>query len=704
MAYQSYSGERPKAVRMKAAQGENDRYLNRELSWIEFNRRVLAQAENPGNPLLERLKFLGIVSANFDEFFMSRIAGLSRSDDYYVKIYLHALAAMDEQKRVWHNQILPELEGANIRRIKPEMLSERQSEKVYRLFFHELIMLLTPIALKEGKKLPAFVNLSTYVTVTLLNKNKPEERELAIVEIPKNYPRMISLPSDGTFDYILLEDIIATYVEELFRGYEVVERGLIRLTRAADLSLEEGQDEDFAQVMTEALRERRKSYIVRAEICASDELKAALQRLLNIEDHLIYRSDNWIDFKSLSALAFQSSFPELKNKKWTPLLPLEFEKPEEIWDVIKEKDRLISMPYESFGAFTQFLSAAADDPDVLAIKQTLYRTASESSVIASLERAAQNGKQVTVLVELKARFDEEANIAWARRLELSGATVIYGIAGFKTHAKACLIVRREVEGIQRYIHLSTGNYNEKTSKVYSDIAIFTANDALANDITAFFNLITGFSQPVGFSKIKIAPYDLRGHLLRLIEREITHAEANHNAFIKAKMNSLVDKEIIDALYAAASKGVKIYLNIRGICCLDPGLPELNNNIKVTSIIDMFLEHARIFQFSNSGNDEVYLSSSDWMPRNFDRRLELMFPVIDENIRKYLIRLLADYFKDNVSAWELKQGGVYQKVVHQDEKPFWAQEYLCRKSIERQKIAAPSPGQELRPQRPKKQKK
>lgn len=680
---------------------ENEQYFNRELSWIEFNARVLAEAMNPDNPLLERVKFAGIVSSNFDEFFMVRVAGLNHDDSFYREVFRRCFDIMETQHRFFAEEIVPALNQAGLRRMEPVNLVGRQKEYIHDLFHREILPLLTPIALHKDAPVPGLVNLSLYRVFELRKPSDPSFDGYAVVEIPKNLSRIITLPSDVNFDFVLLGDVISFFAEELFHGFEIIDQGVLRITRRAQLSLDEEKDEDFAEVMAEAIRSRRLSPVIRLEITASEKMTAFFKELLQAEDHMIYRTTSWIDLKSISQLAFHPSFDSLRMPKWTPCRVPLLENAEDIWSVISAKDVLVHQPYESFNTFISFLRQAAEDPDVLSIKQTLYRSGESSPVIRELERAAENGKQVTVLVELKARFDEERNIEWARRLMNAGATVLYGVAGLKTHAKACLVVRRETEGIRRYLHLSTGNYNEKTARLYSDMSLFTSSSELCADISSFFNIVTGYSQPGIFSKIEIAPFGLRRRFERLILREGLRSQKDQPGLIMAKMNSLVDSKIIQSLYRASQQGVKILLNVRGVCCLRPGIPGLSENIQVTSIVDMFLEHSRIFYFYNGGNPEVYLASSDWMPRNLDRRLEILFPVEDAKMKKYIAGILELYFKDNKHAWILQPDGTYQRrKPAEGEKPFRVQTYLCEQALKKEAAGRKSALGDLKPQTPK----
>lgn len=677
----------------------SEKFFDRDLSWLQFNGRVLAEGMDASNPLLERLKFLGIVSSNFDEFFMVRVASLS-GEERLKPIYTKAYEIMEEQQSYFMNALVPELAKAGIERVQPQGLNERQMEYIRSLYQRELLPLLTPIAIHAGKPVPILANLAIYMAVRL-SAPGIQDPQTAVVEIPKNVSRMISLPSEKGYQFILLEDVVALFAKELFAGYEIAEEGFFRITRAAELSIDEEKDEDFAKVMAEAIRERRHNYIVLIETALSKDLWKFLSEQLQIPGMKNFPRSSWFDLKSISQLAFQPAFEDLKRPAWIPKTHPDFEEADDVWSAIREKDILVHHPYDSFDAVSQFVAAAAEDPDVLAIKQTLYRAGNRSSIIASLAKAAEKGKQVTVLVELKARFDEENNIQWARWLESVGASVLYGVAGLKTHAKVCLVVRREPEGIRRYVHLSTGNYNEKTAQIYSDIGLFTCKEGIAQEVSSFFNVITGFSQPVGLHKLDIAPYSLRGKLKRLIHRETLQSTKENPGLIMVKMNSLVDSEMIEALYAASKAGVKIRLNIRGICCLRPGLKGISENIEVVSLVDMFLEHSRIFYFKNAGAEEVYLSSADWMPRNLDRRIELMFPIEDKKLAAAVLDVLKMNFEDNQKSWQLQLNGDYKRIDHGTSKKIRLQEYFCKKAAEREagkkKLAVMK---EIKPQKPK----
>lgn len=677
---------------------EPPRLFDRELSWIEFNHRVLSEAMDPSNPLLERVMFTGIVSSNLDEFFQVRVASLVPGSDIEKQVRQQAYRLSRTQAMHFNETLVPELAAAGIRRLTPAQLDDAQREFASRLFDREIFPVLTPIALTGDRAVPALNNLSIYMVFTLIANEGSSEREYAVVEVPPNLSRMITLPSGHGHSFILIGDVIREHAARLFQGYSIESTGLMRLTRGAEMTLDEERDDDFTKVMAEALRERKRGAVMRLEIDAPPSVTAFVRTRLSIPEDRVFETTAWFDLKGISSIAFLPGYDALRREPWRPVAHPAFEEDDEdIWQTIREGDVLLHLPYESFDPVLRLVSQAADDPEVLAIKQTLYRTAPESRLVRSLERAAENGKRVTVLVELKARFDEAENIQWANRLERAGASVIYGVAKLKTHAKACLIVRRESDGIRRYAHLATGNYNESTAKIYSDLGIFTCNERLTSDVASLFNMITGFSKPTELALLTIAPLTMRKTLLRLVQRETLLAEEGRGAAITLKMNSLVDEELIEALYTAAQAGVKIRLNIRGTCCLVPGVPGRSEGIEVCSIIGRFLEHSRIFWFRNGGDDRVYLSSADWMPRNIDRRVETMFPILDAKIRKQVMEIADAYFRDDTKSWTLESDGSYERKPP-GENRFHAQEYFCEEAKEadaRRRRAVP---REFRPRR------
>ncbi len=676
--------------------GGGGEFFDRELSLLEFQARVLAEGMDPANPLLERLKFMGIVSSNMDEFFMNRLPRLEPDSPQGLAVRQKARELMRGQWRCFSEVMVPELEAADIRRVAPGMQDERQSAHLKNYFDRELLPILTPIALSPEREVPALTNLGLYLVAALVEEGRRGAPRYALVEIPQNLPRLVTLPAETGCRYMLIEDVLRMHAGVLFVGHSLAATGLMRPTRAAVLPLDEERDEDFMKMMSEALKARRSNPIVRLEAAAPAAMTAFLRERLDLGSAEVYEYEDWLDLKGVSQFAFQAGFPALKRPAWEPRPVPEFERADDVFKLLREKDVLVHHPYESFDCVARLLREAAADPDVLAIKQTLYRAGRHSSIIRSLEAAAEAGKRVTVLVELKARFDEENNIEWAKRLEAAGASVIYGVAGLKTHAKACLVVRREPDGIRRYVHLGTGNYNERTARLYCDLGLFTSREEFAADISAFFNMITGYSQPADWAKVEVAPYGLRRRLLRLIAREAMTSTRARPGAITAKMNSLVDAELIEALYAASKAGVQVRLNVRGICCLRPGVKDLSENIEVVSVVDMFLEHARVFHFGNRGEDEVYLSSADWMPRNLDRRVELMFPVEDKEHKKELVELLKLYFRDNEKAWRLRPDGSYEKAAGEGKKRFRVQEHLCAKTAERSKLLAKAAPAQLKP--------
>ncbi len=628
--------------------------------------------------------------------------------------------------------LVPELEEAGLRRKLPHELSRAQEEYVRRLFDRELFPVLSPVALTGERAVPALNNLSVYLVFEVTppgaagagreatrdsgssssanagpssdsdsdSDSDGGDSEFAVVEIPPNLSRMIALPGESGYSFVLLEDVVRTHGASLFQGYEIGDTALMRLTRGAEMALDEERDENFAQVMAEALRERRRGEIMRLEVAGPSRIVRFLERRLAVPQSRQFRQSAWFDLRSISSLAFLPGFDEHKRERWKPRANPALGASEDLWETLREKDRLLHLPYESFEPVVRFVTEAAEDPDVLAIKQTLYRTASDSRFVQALERAAENGKRVTVLVELKARFDEAENIQWARRLERAGASVVYGVARLKTHAKACLVVRREPDGIRRYAHLATGNYTESTARIYSDLGLFTSDDTLTADVSALFNMITGFSKPLGLGKLVIAPLEMKKALLRKVKREAQRAREGARAQISLKMNSLADEEMIEALYEASRAGVEVRLNVRGICRLVPGVPGMSENIRVISIVDQFLEHSRIFHFHNGGDDEVWLSSADWMPRNLDRRIETMFPVQNSALRKEVLEILDTYFRDDVRSWELLPDGSFERVPapSHPERAFRAQGHFCRIAKERDERAKRALPTELEPRR------
>ncbi len=667
-----------------------DHYLNRELSWLEFNARVLEEAADATNPWLERLKFLAIFSSNLDEFFEIRVAGLQQQvyagvepQDYGADGLAPAeqLAAIDrrvhelvaEQYRILGTDVLPGLAAGGIERVRFDDLSDAERRHVNALFRASIFPVLTPLAIDPGHPFPHVHNKSLNIALVVERKNGGQSRRhFAVVQVPAVLDRVVVVSTHGAerVRFILLEDIIARHLRELFGGLRVVSHTVFRVTRNTDLTIQEEDAEDLLETIEESLRQRMRSDPVRLEISAdADEVfTGLLTDAHDLEPRDVYRVAGPVDLTVLMALHRLDDWAALRDEPLVPRVSPPFAQGQDVFDVIRAHDVLVHLPYESFGCVVDFIEQAADDPQVLAIKQTLYRT-SASPIIAALARAAQNGKQVTALVELKARMDEQNNIAWARTLEQAGVHVVYGIVGLKTHCKAALVVRREADGIRRYVHLSTGNYNPATARVYTDLGLFTAHPDFGEDTTALFNLLTGYADGYKWKKLLVAPLGLRDEIVGLIERERQHAQAGRPARIVVKMNALVEPSVIDALYGASQAGVTIELVIRGICCLRPGLPGVSENIRVTSIVDKFLEHSRVSYFENGGDPEVYLASADWMPRNFWRRIETVFPIEDSGLQARIVGdILQLVLADNVKARELLPDGTYRRRPRADGDP------------------------------------
>lgn len=655
------------------------KYFNRELSWLEFNQRVLEEAADPQIPLLERLKFLAISSSNLDEFFRVRVGSLQTLASEGVTLAdpsgmlpLQQLAAIrrrvrqmtDDQYRLYREELEPALSNAGIRRLRLNELNAGQKRVLKQAFDDELFSVLSPMAVRPGDDFPLLMNQMLNLCVRLQHDpNDPDKKSrFAVIPLGWTLSRFITLPTESGYGYLLLEDAITQFVDQFFIGYQVLECIPFRITRNADISVEEDQAADFLVEMKQVLAERRLSHCVRLELVehASGEMLTFLREALDVESDGVYTLPSPLDLAAFFRLSDRLGFDTLKYENWPPLDSPEFPPGTKIFDVISTQDVLLYHPYESFDPVVRLIQEAADDPDVMAIKQTLYRTSRNSPVVTALLRAAERGKHVTVVVELKARFDEARNIEWAQLLEHAGAQVIYGVRGYKTHSKVCIIVRREPQGIQRYVHFGTGNYNELTSKIYSDASLLTSNSDLGADAITFFNSITGYSQPQSYREISSAPLGMREKLLEMIRAETAFASEGRKARISVKVNSLVDPELIDAMYEASQAGVEIKLNVRGICCLRPGVKGLSERIEVISIVDRFLEHARILYFLHGGDERVFISSADWMPRNLDRRVELLVPVEDPKCRDRLIHILDTYFVDTAKARKLTPNGIYKR--------------------------------------------
>ncbi|MCR2802567.1 polyphosphate kinase 1 [Paenibacillus soyae] len=668
-------------------------YVNRDLSWIEFNRRVLEEAQDTRNPLLERAKFLSIVSSNLDEFMSVRVAGiqdqmragLTKTDftgytpaGLWKRLIKRATSMVFEQYRTYREvtRCLAK-EGICIRAVDELNATQKKAVSDY---FHEIVFpVLTPMAVDQSRPFPLVHTKELYLAVLLKREDATDEEEplFAIVQVPSILSRYV--PVQGRInskkqEFVLLEDVIEQFIDTLFNGYMPFAVHPFRLTRNADLTLNEEGAEDLLEEIEKELRRRRWGIPVRLEV-AKGMHPYALETLrdeLEIEDNL-FEIDGPLDLSFL--LRFVGSLPgydNLRYEKMEPVYPREFDESDDMFEIIRQRDVLMYHPYESFEAVNDFVLQAAYDSDVLAIKMTLYRVSGQSALVQALAKAAEAGKQVTVVVELKARFDEERNIAWARQLEKAGCHVVYGLVGLKTHAKILLVVRREQGTLRRYVHVGTGNYNDNTATLYTDIGLFTAHPVIGGDASALFNEVTGYSSPYEWKAFGVAPTDLREKLFRLIDRERDNALAGRKAHIIAKMNSLSNQDMIDKLYEASQAGVKIDLIVRGVCCLRPGVPGRSENIKVFSIVDRYLEHARVMYFYNGGEEEVYLSSADWMTRNLMKRIELMCPVFDPGLRMILINMLRLNLEDDVKARELKPSGLYEPVASRSDTPFRSQ--------------------------------
>ncbi len=667
----------------------SEKYINRELSWLEFNQRVLDEALIESMPLLERLKFIAITASNLDEFFMVRVGGLQllredKSDsrdpsgatpEQQLKAIGHRTSQMvNDMYTCFNQQIEPALNEAGIHRITREKLNTTRTTSLQRFFLDEVSSVLSPVAVDDEHPFPFLTNQTLSIFFRLAiepSKNRTlgpafaEEQTERYVVIPlgKVLSRFLTIPSEGGYNYVLLEDAVIHFAGHFFPEQTVLEAVTFRITRNADMAVREDDAADLAAGMEKVLDWRKDSNCVRLEIdggCSQTTLEF-LTTALAVDNDNIYQASGPLDMAAFFSLASLHGFDELRNKTWVAQPSSTIDPKESMFENISQQDHLLYHPYESFDPVVRLINEAADDPDVLAIKQTLYRTSRNSPIIAALIRAASNGKHVTTLVELKARFDEARNIGWARNLEQAGAQVIYGVRGLKTHSKICVIVRREPHGIRRYMHFGTGNYNEVTAHIYSDVSLLTCDEDLGSDAINFFNAITGYSQPQKFQKLEMAPHGLREKLHELVDGERTRALSGEPAEIVIKVNSLVDPQLIDALYAASQAGVKIRLNVRGICCLRPGVAGLSENITVISVVDRYLEHARIFYFLHGGDERLFISSADWMRRNLDNRVELLVPVENHSARNRLIKILDMYFQDNVKSHRLDAEGSYHRL-------------------------------------------
>lgn len=682
-------------------------YVNRELSWLEFNQRILNEAKDKSLPILERIKFLAITASNLDEFFMVRVAslkdmvhaGYTKKDLAGMKP-LEQLSAistvtkdfMESQCATYNRSLLPLLKQNGIEIIeKFEKLTEEQSAYVDRYFTEEVYPVLTPLAVDASRPFPLIANKSLNIAGLVTPKQdskllgehiESEDYEFITVQVPAGLPRLVSVPSETAEDcFILLEQIIEKNLPKLFLNYNVICAYPYRIMRNADLSIDEDDASDLLKEIQKSLKMRQWGEVIRLEVEDKTD-KRVLEFLcenLSVSKEAVYKINGPIDFTFLMKLYGIEGYDKLRIKPYAPVTVKLIAEEKSIFDAIKKQDIFLHHPYESFQPVVDFIQQASVDKDVLAIKQTLYRVSGNSPIIAALAKAAEMGKQVTVLVELKARFDEENNINWARRLEKAGCHVIYGLVGLKTHCKIALVVRREEDGIKRYVHLGTGNYNDSTAKIYTDCGIFTCSEPFGEDATAVFNMLSGYSEPAQWNKLVVAPIWLRNKFYELIDREISHAKKGKKALIIAKMNSLCDQKIIAKLYEASSCGIKIHLIVRGICCLKVGIPGVSENITVCSIVGNFLEHSRIFYFYNEGHEEIYMGSADWMPRNLDRRVEIIFPVEEESAKAKAKHILDIQLKDNLKAYYLSQDGEYLRIDKRGKEIVGAQDTFMKEA-------------------------
>ncbi len=671
-------------------------YINRELSWLEFNSRVLEEAQDKKNMLLERTKFLAIVSSNLDEFFMVRVASLK--DQVHVGHSKHDISGMSpaeqlkrislrvhnmvyEQYNCYKRSIIPALRKEGVTFYEIGELNEKQLAYIEDIFENEFFPVLTPMAVDKSRPFPLILNKSLNIAVLLENQSYESGYIFATVQVPSILDRVIALPGEED-SFVLLEEVIEHFIDRLFRGHNILCTSMYRITRNADLSIDEEGAEDLLSAIEKSIKKRKWGAAIRLEVDykCDERLLDILKDELELRNEDIYYINGELDLTFLMKFnnRLGERFSYMRNEILAPVTPVDLVGYEDVFEAVSEKDILLHHPYESFNYVIDFVKRAASDPSVLAIKQTLYRVSGNSPIVKALAEAAENGKQVTVLLELKARFDEENNINWAKQLEQSGCHVIYGLAGLKTHCKMTLIVRKEEEGIKRYVHLGTGNYNDITARLYTDMGVLTSNPYIAADTAAIFNMLSGYSQLDMLYKMEVAPAGLRRKFIQLIKNETSNARNGKQAAIIAKMNSLVDDEIINTLYDASQAGVDIQLIVRGICCLRPGVKGLSENINVISIVDRFLEHSRIYYFYNDGNEQIYLSSADWMYRNMDRRVEVAFPIEDDSLIERIKDAFDIMLQDTVKARILGPDGSYKHVDKRGKRTIQSQLYLYEK--------------------------
>lgn len=697
-------------------------FTNRESSWLQFNSRVLSEARDKSLPLFERLKFLSITSSNLDEFFMIRVASLKDMvHAKYAKPDIAGMTPTEQLTRIgeeahelvrlqyttYNRSLLPALKNNGIEIVPDhESLNDEQKAYVDQYFEENIYPVLTPMAVDSSRPFPLIRNKSLNIGALISvkadrlgvkarsdqegkekEKEQKKETEFATVQVPSVLPRFVELPSAPDSEcrsFILLEEIIERNIAQLFLNYDVICAHPYRIMRNADLTIDEDEAADLLKEIQKQLKKRQWGEVIRLEIDdgMDPKLLKVLKRELNVKEEDLYRINGPLDLTFLMKLYGLDGVDHLKEKPYKPQPVPALPQGCDLFEEIRKHDILLHHPYMTFEPVVDFVRKAAVDPQVLAIKQTLYRVSGNSPIVAALAQAAENGKQVSVLVELKARFDEENNILWAKMLEKAGCHVIYGLIGLKTHSKITLVVRREEEGIRRYVHLGTGNYNDSTAKLYTDCGILTCSEPFGEDATAVFNMLSGYSEPKSWNRLVLAPIWLRGRFIRLIQRETENALAGKPARIIAKMNSLCDKEIIQYLYEASAAGVEIDLIIRGICCLKTGIPGVSEHIRVRSIVGTFLEHSRIFYFQNGGQEEIYMGSADWMPRNLDKRVEILFPVEQEDIKAEVMHILNVQLEDTLKAHILNKDGKYERVDRRGKTPMASQLYFCEEAVQR----------------------
>ena len=674
-----------------------ENYVNRELSWLDFDYRILEEARDKSLPLFERLKFLSITASNLDEFFMVRVASLK--DMVHAGYSKPDIAGMNPEEQLkaisekthelvglqystYSRSLVPALRQNGLRIIAAhEDLTEAEGAYVDQYFRENVYPVLTPMAVDSSRPFPLVHNKSLNIAALLQKKEGGDEVDFAMVRVPSVLPRIVEIPSEEGRAVILLEEVMERNIQSLFLNYDILAASPFRIMRNADLTIDEEEAEDLLKEIEKQLKKRQWGEAIRLEIQenADKRILKRLKKELNIHTDDIFAIGGPLDLTFLMKMYGLEGFDHLKAPKYVPQPNPAFLNDDDIFTNIRKGDILLHHPYESFDPVVDFIKKASKDPDVLAIKQTLYRVSGNSPIIAALAAAADNGKQVSVLVELKARFDEENNINWAKMLEKAGCHVIYGLVGLKTHSKITLVVRREEDGIRRYVHLGTGNYNDSTARQYTDCGLLTCHPQIGEDATAVFNMLSGYSEPLHWNHLVLAPIWLRKRFMRMIQRETNHAREGRAARIIAKVNSLCDRDIIAALYEASCAGVQIDLIVRGICCLKAGIPGLSEHITVRSIVGNFLEHSRIFYFENDGAPEIYMGSADWMPRNLDRRVEILFPILEDELKKKAMHILQVQLDDNLKAHVLQPDGTYEKIDRRGKAPVGAQDTFCREA-------------------------